>query len=138
MALIGGGGAGNVAGSAPSGTGSNINYVGEFAYLHSGIVPVDNTDTTLGKFTTQNELIDSKIQFHYAIDSSDDMIYTIKINSEIVIQYLVNGSKVGASDPDSAIYLIIPPFSNIEIIAKNGSSSTERDQSATLRGRLYA
>ena len=79
MALVGGGGAGNTAGSNPSGTGSTINYVGEFAYLHSGSVSVNNTDTTLGKFATQAEIIDSKIQFHYTEDASDDMIYTVKI-----------------------------------------------------------
>jgi hypothetical protein len=139
MPLVGGGGAGNIAGgSNPAGTGSTINYVGEFAYLHSGSVSVNNTDTTLGKFATQAEIIDSKIQFHYTEDASDDMIYTVKINNEIVVQYIVNGSKVGASDPDTPIYLVIPPFSTVEFIAKNGSSSTGRSNNVTLRGRLYA
>ena len=40
MALIGGGGAGNVAGGNPSGTGTSLNYIGDHCYAYSGDVIV--------------------------------------------------------------------------------------------------
>jgi len=56
MALTGGGGAPNVAGANPAGTGSSINYIrtGDrtFAYAYSGATVVNNTAVTALKFTT--------------------------------------------------------------------------------------
>ena len=56
MPLIGGGGAGNVAGGAnPSGTGSGINYIGKHAYAYNSIT-AGTTDATIGlQFTTGGE-----------------------------------------------------------------------------------
>ena len=53
MPLVGGGGAGNVAGSSnPAGTGTGLNHVGNFAYAYSGIRNIDNTITNLLEFNT--------------------------------------------------------------------------------------
>ena len=70
MALVGGGGASNVAGSNPAGVGSSINYVrtdeGNFAYAFSGDVVDAGTgsaNTTMLDFTTGNETIMAEIGF---------------------------------------------------------------------------
>ena len=36
MALVGGGGAGNIAGSNPAGTGTSLNHIGDHVYANSG------------------------------------------------------------------------------------------------------
>ena len=59
MALVGGGGAGNVAGSNPAGVGSNLNYVGNLVYAYSGDITLNANlpnPTTLLEFTTGAEL----------------------------------------------------------------------------------
>ena len=70
MALVGGGGAGNVAGSNPAGVGSSINYVrtdeGNFAYAFSGTLQMQaqaQQNTTMLDFTTGNETIMAEIGF---------------------------------------------------------------------------
>ena len=84
MPLVGGGGAGNIAGSNPAGTGNVINYIGNHAFLHSGIVAVQTSETVMAKFTTQSAYIDGIIQFHYAVNASgDDVEYVIKIMAKL-------------------------------------------------------
>ena len=41
MALVGGGGAPNVAGSNPAGVGSSLNYVGNLVYAYSGDITLN-------------------------------------------------------------------------------------------------
>jgi len=136
MALIGGGGAGNVAGGNPSGTGTSLNYVGDFAYLHTGIVDATDTETILADFTTGTNMIDASIQFHYAAAATDDFAYRIKINSEEVVKYFVGGGTVDTFIND--VILILAPYSSVQITAENVSSSSGVGQCATLRGRVYA
>jgi hypothetical protein len=137
MALIGGGGAGNVAGSNPSGTGSSINYVGEHAYANSGIVAVNNSETILLDFTTQNSYILAKVQFNLLADTADDMFYRVKINSEVTNGYLTQGAQQ-STDSNNVIPLFIPPYSRIIMTATNAGSSTNRDNICVVVGRVYA
>ena len=138
MALIAG--AGNpTGGSNPSGISSGLTYVGDFVYLNSGIIDCDNAETTLGDFITSNQVIDAIIQFYYAEFSSDDFQYLVKLNGQTIVQYHVSDSHgTGASEPDNQIYLILPPYSRVELLAKNVSTGTSREQCVTMRGRLYA
>jgi len=139
MPLVGGGGAGNVSGGNPSGTGTGLNYIGNHAYGYSGKIEATNAqDFIMLHFTTGNEYIKGSMQFYYAEDTSDDMIFSLKINSELVFSYLVTNPVSAGASSNQNIDIIIPPFSNIEILAKNGSSSTARDVYATISGRVYA
>jgi len=53
MALIGGGGSGNVAGGNPSGTGTGLTYVGDHCYAYSGeITSGTSGDSTMLDFST--------------------------------------------------------------------------------------
>ena len=67
MALVGGGGAPNVGGSNPTGTGKGINYIRTrdniFVFGYSGEVLVDQSSPELLSFTTGTETIVGKVQF---------------------------------------------------------------------------
>ena len=52
MALVGGGGAGNVAGSNPAGVGTSINYIGNHAYAYAGALSASTSAETRLNFTT--------------------------------------------------------------------------------------
>ena len=136
MPLVGGGGAPNVAGGNPAGTGTGLNYIGEHAYAYSGTIASDNNETVMLKFTTGNLYIVGKIQFFELTISNDNIEHAVSINSEKVLRVL-SSQTVGTSEPDPYLPIIIPPYSSIEVTAKNAQGSGDLDSSVTLTGRVY-
>jgi hypothetical protein len=121
MPLVGGGGAGNIAGSAgTAGTGKGLNIVrtseATFAYVFSGIVPCDNNATTLINFTSGNELIEGKIQIFYSEHIEQDMDYTLTMNGEVISKYFVNDKFQGLFE---WCPILIPPYTNVLVTAQN-------------------
>jgi hypothetical protein len=140
MPLIGGGGAGNVAGgSNPSGVGTSLNYLGNHAYAYSGPVVVNNTTITALAFDTNTQYIDSKIQLGGVISnmgSSKQLGLIISFDGQEVSRniHMTNaGFAINDLDP---IYLIIPPYTKVtvEIITDNAGDIS---YFATLTGRVY-
>ena len=139
MPLVGGGGAGNVAGGAnPSGTGSTLNYIGNHVYGISGIVGVNNSEVSLMEFTTSGDAyLKVDIQIMNGSGSNDDMRYKVLLNNEIVGSwYYTSASNI--PEPANPYKLIIPAGSKVKIIAENIQSSSDRDHTATITGRVYA
>ena len=138
MALVGGGGAGNVTGSNPAGTGSTLNYVGEFAYANSGVITTDGgNESTLLEFDTAGSVIVGRTQFSYlSINQSDDILFRIYFNGEIIagVQY----PHVNTGSHTNYFEIIIPPYTNVKITGDNVESSTNRDLTAMVIGRVYA
>ena len=134
MALVGGGGAGNVAGSNPAGTGTSLNYVGDFAYAYSGLVATSATPTNCLDFTTGNTIFVGSFQPFYLGDSTNNIRWDVKFDGQIV-----TGTEVSSSrdySPYEEISIIIPPFTRVEISMDNLSGGTE-DAGATITGRVY-
>ena len=124
MALVGG--VGNpTGGSNPSGTSTSINYIRNRVFGYSGRISVANSETTLMDFTTGSELIVAKIQFFYAVDliQTPNFAYTVKINSEIISKYVVNGSSTYTS-ANNPVILVLSPYSHIELLAENVEDSS--------------
>jgi TPP-dependent indolepyruvate ferredoxin oxidoreductase alpha subunit len=143
MALIGGGGAGNVAGgSNPSGTGASLNYIGDYAYAHSGSVSVDNNITTLCDFTTANNILVATIQNFYAGVSTGsqpnpNVQFQTKFNGEIVTSYVTFDSAT-----DNAvkvpIEIIIPPYTRVTLTGINAETTATIQLLAIIKARVYA
>jgi len=135
MALAGGGGAGNT--SNPSGTGTSLNTVGDFAYAYSGIVTVANTATSMLTFTTGNFIVDAKVQFSCSTGTGDDFEYTVELDGQEIYQMELS-APLQMRDIMDPIRLIIPPYSKVSVIIQNVSSTTAVDHGTTLIGRVYA
>lgn len=138
MALIAG--AGNPLGSGGAGsTGTGLNYVLDRAYAFSGAVSCDNNETTLLSFTTGAQLINGTIQFFYAEPSNDIFLYTVKLNNELIVRFQVFGPNDtnGEHLLSLPIFLIVPPFSKVELLAKNNENTNARDQCGNFTGRVY-
>jgi hypothetical protein len=137
MALIGGGGAGNVAGGAnPSGTGSILNYIGDHVYLYSGIVGVASSETTIVTCdVAANQYIEAKLQIFLSVATNEDFTYKIKINNEVVMQYTLQQTSTELYTSDKPLYLILAPYTKLTITGQ-GSGST-RDHTASITGRVY-
>jgi len=140
MAILGG--AGNVAGSNPAGTGATLNYIGEHCYGHSGLVGVTNAaQFTLLEFTTGGFYIVGTNQFLYASNSNNAMKYRIYMNDEIIAMYGVTMSgdySQNETGPEQdLVHLIIPPHTKVKMTAENETSSSSIDQCAVFQGRIY-
>jgi len=134
MALVGGGGAGNVAGGAnPSGTGSSLNYIGDHAYAFSGLITVQAADTVLLNFTTANSYIVATFTPIYAVDAGDNAEWEIEINGEIVYVLFATSATISTLTQD--ITIILPAFSKIRVL---GSVGNDRILGAMITGRVYA
>jgi hypothetical protein len=136
MALVGGGGAGNVAGSNPSGTGTSLNYVGEYAYAYSGVVSVTDTEAALIDSTTGALYIVGKVTFSYPEYNGDNFRYRIYIDDQQVWGIEVGGgTDANLIDP---VDIMIPPYSRVKITADNAATGDPVNQVAVFVGRVYA
>ena len=143
MPLVGGGGAGNTAGSGgTAGTGTSINYVSEWAYAHSGSVDVDNNITNLIDFTSGNEILVATIQNFYAgvstgTQPNPNVQFQTKFNGEVVTSYVTFDS---ASDTaiKNEIHMIIPPFTRVTLTGINAETGDTIQLLAIITARVYA
>ena len=139
MALIGGGGAGNVAGGNPSGTGTSLNYILNRVYAYSGSVPITNEIKDMLIFNTGSELIEANVNFSNTTESLSSGTRTgmiIKFNSEIILDcnwiFSNNTNYQYALQP---IPLIIPPYTAV-IIQGQSSDDDAIDFNAIVTGRI--
>jgi len=146
MALIGGGGAGNVAGGNPSGTGSSINFLRypekTLAYAYSGSITVTGTDQIAIDFTTANETIDAKINAQYlsSVADADDSLMNILLNGQLIAGNLVGayfGQQKPTAGPENWIPIIIPPYSRFQVTLTMLSGGGSIDLGVTLVGDVY-
>tara|TARA_Y100000593_G_C4134964_1_gene249281 strand:+ start:85 stop:492 length:408 start_codon:yes stop_codon:yes gene_type:complete len=122
-----------------TGTGKGLTSVGDYAYAYSGSIEVDNNDVTLLSFQTGKEVTKGIVQFYYAEPSNDKFLYTVKMNGLAVVQYQVFGPNDtnGEHLLSMPVYLVIPPMSLIECIAKNNENTNSRKQISNFTGRIY-
>ena len=140
MALIGGGGAGNVAGGNPSGIGTGLNYIGDHAYAYSGGIDVDENVTSLLKFTTGGLYVKGRFQPQYFVanagQATEDYRFAVKFDSQEVSSTLI----AEGTDRDAfynVVNLIIPPYTKVEITAANVTDTNTRAVGAIVTGRVY-
>jgi len=141
MALIGGGGAGNVAGGNPSGIGTSLNYIGDHAYAYSGGIDVDENVTSLLKFTTGGLYVKGRFQPQYFVanagQATEDYRFTVKFdNQEVSVTLIAEGTDRDAFY--NVVDLIIPPFTTVEVTAQNVTDTNSRAVGAIITGRVYA
>ena len=132
------GGGNPVSSSNPAGTGSNINYIGDHAYLYSGIVAVNNSDVSILDFTTGSNLyIEAKIQLMNATTSNEDFKYQIKANGEVIFEYFFTQTTGNSYLSDLPLFMILAPNTRIQVIANNQSSGVSRNHTCNITGRVY-
>jgi hypothetical protein len=136
MALVGGGGAGNTAGSNPSGTSTNLNYVGEHSYAYSGDVTVGGSLTTMLEFTTSNQYIVGNYQIHgaFAQIGNDQVTVEVVVNGESVVHTFWTFADENLSALENNI--LLPPYSTIRFQLAQASAS-DRTMQLTFQGRVY-
>ena len=141
MALVGGGGAGNVAGSNPAGIGTSLNYIGDHITATSGAIASSTTASTALEFSTGSDYIVALIQFA-GYTTPDDAstgargLCSISINSEKVADLLTDYD-AGNMMETSNLKLLLSPYSNIKIETVSADNSGNFSAYVVLTGRVY-
>jgi len=136
MALIGGGGAGNTAGSNPAGTGSGFNYLGDHAYAYSGSIAVGGSLTTMLDFTTG-------FSSYWVGDFRVEGAFDDVAGSTIQVKVIMDGQTIMLAKTTEDRYgdrpeikLIIPPQTRVQVQATQNTGG-DLDFQAILVGRVY-
>jgi len=116
-----------------------ISYTGNHAYAYSGLLDsgASDAEVTFLSFQTGKEYIVGKFQFFYATDSvqGSDIIYRIKLNDNIISQYLDIEDIRMAGDPHQPIPIVIPPLTKVTVTI--ASIAGAQQQAAMFTGRVY-
>ena len=138
------GGGNPVGGANPAGVGTSVNYIRHptktLVYGYSGTVLVTGGSDVVGlKFTTGNEAIDGKVMVQYMDDAADgdDSLFKINMDSQRVVGAIVGTNFGGANPalgPENWIPIIIPPFTNVEMVFRMLSGGGTIKLGVTLTG----
>jgi len=136
MALVGGGGAGNTAGSNPTGTGTSLNYIGDHCYAYSGsIAPTGggSADTTALLFTTGNSYAMVEVNWTcISTSATADQYFQILFNNEVIFNSIAEDDE--SATGQSPLTLLIPSYTKVEI--KVGIPSSD-PFTVLVAGRVY-
>ena len=104
-------------------------------FASSGLMEIDNTETTMLEFQTNSEYLKCKVQFNYPESDGDDFLYQSYFDNVVVQGYQIDHSKLYGYQ-NSIVLLIIPPFTTVKLTAINKGSSTSRTQICSLTGEV--
>ena len=143
--LAGGSGPGGfnaVPSGNPTGTGSSLNYIGQFVYANSGGISAGGSGNAITQmeFTTSgNRVIVGEFALNGAVLSSDQdtgstCAFEIFLNDEVILKTKVD--TLQEDQPASMVFpVVIPPQSKIKITAM--CSNTNGQTTVNLVGRHY-
>jgi hypothetical protein len=146
MPLIGGGGAGNVAGSTFAGGSKSLDIIGDFAYAYNqiGTAQVQSPTATLS-FTTGNYVFKGHWTVCGAVNKDNDSDtggidqFYFKLNTTTVMSLRTDTQSQQIESPQSmTVPIIIPPFTLVEALAVSEVNNDNWLVSNTLVGRIYA
>ena len=143
MPIVGGGGAGNVAGGAnPSGTSGTLVYVGNNIWgAWSGLVDPTNTTEEALKFKSPN--VPLVMDMCWTVNFTDltanrDILLQVKLNGELIMHH--EGKQTSAGDFSVSFPVAIGPFvipADSEVTVILGTSEDAGvNQFVTLTGRM--
>ena len=141
MALVGGGGAPNVAGSNPAGTGTTLNYIGNRVYAYSGAIACSDSEKTLLDFTTGSELLVAKIKVAVATPSqeNDTMRFIFEMDGTIVYRSLIWSGISGTAGYISnreTVNVVLPPFTHFKVLGENVTDASSRQLAVVIAGKV--
>ena len=148
MALVGGGGAPNVAGSNPTGIGSTLNYYrteeGTFVYAYAGLFDSATSEFTLLSFTTGDRLIKGEFILNgsvlFTADShlGGNTAYKINANEQTISTTKIDTTGTDVGMPMTNVQpVILAPYTKIVLSAISGENSSTEQITAYFIGRVY-
>ena len=141
MAIGDGGGGGGPVGFSNSFTGiaQQLEIIGEHAYAYNN-TPANQTEATVFKFTSGSYYWVGTFQVNMAFGYAD------RSDAISIAKLTMNGGLIsiltcGNTMPDAAVQaqqeIIIPPYTEVEILAKSDQNVAARLITIGLTGRIY-
>jgi len=120
--------------------GLSLNVIGDHLYGFSGAVAVSNSAITLIEDTTGNYYtvatwIGNYNQAASESVASEDYRFVLTFNGLRIAS--CEGSDAQGAARNTLLDIVIPPFTNVKIVARNYSGSGTEDVGAVLVGRIY-
>ena len=142
MALVGGGGAPNVAGSNPPGIGSSLNFIGDHCYAVSGEFGASTSEQTMLSFKTSGLYVVATLTMTAPIRFADlangqTRGFKLSFNSEVVGMYKAESAQEDMP-ADVEVTILIPPFTQVELVCKDTNDASTFTGTANITGRVYA
>lgn len=137
----GAGGAGNPTGGSFTGPAEALELIGEHAYAYSGLEQAFSTETTRFNFTTGNYYFVGRLTGNASadptgLDNGNITAWTMSLNGTKVLRF-----KVESDGEDSPMLgyneIIIPPYTEVEVVSQSNGNSAGRMTSAIITGRIY-
>jgi len=118
--------------------GLGIRYVSNWAYGYSGILSIDNIETTMLEFLSGSGVLVADIQPFYAQGSGgDNYFYQIYLNDIAILGFAADGAVNPFGYGTTDIKLILPPLTKFKFTAQNAVDSDSNNQAVTIVGRVY-
>ena len=145
MALVGGGGAGNTAGSGgTAGIGQSLNYIGDHCHAESGPIAGADSEQTVLNFTTSSDYIVATLTLTGPIRMT-----SANIGSGLIRGYQLNfnGQTVGLYKVDPAqedmptvveVHILIPAYTAVVLTCIDSADDSSFSGTANITGRVYA
>jgi len=121
-----------------SGPQKGLSIYGEHCSAMSGVVSVDDTETTLLDFTTGKGYIVAVFDMVRMETAAitDDYVYTIKFNGNAVYRTQTTSAYSRRTDLEG-IDMLIPALTRVIVTADNITNSDSNDIGAIVTGRVY-
>ena len=143
MPLVGGGGAGNIAGSNPTGTSKGLNYIGDHCYAYSGLIQINTSLTNCLDFTTgaSYALVDLTLcgaaKHDGGTNTGANTVFEIYMDG--TRNLLVKVESIQEDMPATQVIpILIAPFTRVQVSFRCDASTADMFNSVTLAGRVYA
>ena len=115
---------------------SNFRYVGDFVYILTGSITVDNNVSILFEGTSGKGIIVAKFQpVYFSTDSPDNPAFRLYFN-DIMIQVIVLTHSADYS-PYEEVELLLPPLTKFKVDSYNRTDSSNIDVGINFTGRVY-
>ena len=117
---------------------TGLSILGNHCYAVSGAIGITQSETTILEFyTSAKNYITGQIQINYAVDQTENALYKIYFNGNIISSWVVPGGSQSPA-PEQPLVLVIPPGTLVKVTAIMLSGASPRTHYATLTGKVHA
>ena len=117
-------------------TGQALQFTNDnkYCWAYSGVLAIDNTESTMLEFTTNSEYIIAEFNFTTTERTGDQLFGNIFMN-ELKLATSWSGLSTGNAEPSYPVKLIIPPFTILKVTGDNITAAA-REFAVTMTGKV--
>jgi len=119
-------------------TGNALQFTNDnkYAYMNTGRVDFDGTETTVAEMTTTTQYIVGKLTCSVENDGSDDIRIRLYFNDEQVMGDISTSPPGVGNLAFNPLRILIPPFTTVKITYDNEGSASTRTSLTMFKGKV--